>query len=327
MFEGITQPLKPLIDRPRLTLCAKPSSRVGLLLWAMTLLGAMSSTTWGQATPPIPAPPPTTATKSQPVKLLLDGTEYANKPAQLATAKGVPFKRVLVNGYWLTKIVQNNAKREQDVQSTETLQESGTRFLAHWTQTQGASYLLVDLEGPMLTPANCEKVLACLRAEKVPNLKISFYEVPHAVAPRPNSAEVLRMRHEENAQWAAFAAKLDFLTPSLYSGPSVGKPSDMDDWIAAMNWSVAECHSVAPGVPVLPVLCPRFVDYKDYPKDIVWTMIPTKSLSQQIAETLKVADGYLMWDPAYDMTKPDSAAQKYSWTMATQSWWPAVREN
>jgi hypothetical protein len=265
------------------------------------------------------------ATQPAAGKLLLDGTNYVNKPAKLMTTRGTPFTKVVVNGYWITHIVEFNGPRELAVKPTQTIQESGTRYLAHWAKEKGADYLVVDLEGPQLTPANCEKMLGWLRAEMVANLKISFYEVPPAVGPVPNSPAALQWQHADNLKWANFAAKLDFLTPSLYSGPSVNRPADMDHWVAALKWSVAECRSIAPGVPVLPFLCPRFVDYPSFPKALQWTMIPTAALSREIAETLKVADGYVIWDPAF--TPPNQEPHVDDWAVAARTWWPAVQQN
>src|SRR4051812_17673772 len=121
MLVRTSEPLRPLISRLNLSPGAKLGPRLALLC-AMSLLGAMSHTAKGEPSSPAPTSPPITApaampatatnasTAPQPVKLLLDGTEYANKPAQLATAKGTAFKRAVVNGYWMTKSVQNNAK-------------------------------------------------------------------------------------------------------------------------------------------------------------------------------------------------------------------------
>ena len=258
-------------------------------------------------------------------KLLLDGTSYANKPLNLKTAGGRPFRKTLVNSWWLTRTVTVKPNGDVAVQDTDTLQQSGTQYLAKLAKEQGADFLVIDLEGDPLTIANCEKILGWLRAANMPKVQISFYDVLHGIGPYANSPQTLAYVDAENSRWAAFAKKLDFLTPSMYSGPSVSTAQDMRNWVNALEWSVAECHKFAPGKPVLPFLCPRFVDYPNYPRAIRGTMVPTAALSKEIAATLRVADGYVMWDPASILNRSQQVPA--NWTVAANSWWPAVQQN
>ncbi len=127
-----------------------------------------------------------------------------------------------------------------------SLQESGTRYLARRAAASGTCYLVIDIEGELLTVANCERVLAWVRDEKIPNLKISFWDVPFAFV-------------GDHSQWAAFTAKLDFLTPDWYAPPDMDHPAVAARWKARVARSVAENRAFAPGKPIFPFICPRFV--------------------------------------------------------------------
>ncbi len=54
-------------------------------------------------------------------------------------------------------------------------------------------------------------------------------------------------------------------------------------------------------------------------------MQPASSWAIEVNEALRLADGYVVWDPACDANKPNAEAHPDPWTVAVSTWWPVVQ--
>jgi hypothetical protein len=238
------------------------------------------------------------------IKPILDSTFYTGKPATLAKN----FTPVYTDGWYLFEDCVVNADGSLALATPTAdggISESGTKHLAHYAKSIGATRIIFDLEGPQLTPANCMQILTWVRSEKVA-LPLAFFSLPTT----PDYGPVLKA--------------CDFICPCVYYNEYTqfaDDPGVITTWQQRLLANVTATKALAPGKTCLTFICPRWCYAGGADNHLLWDVLPPDLLTMTTEYALSISNGIVVWDPALDPI----TLQTLDWSAAS-AWYPTVEK-